>query len=255
MRDTEFKLRYVKAGGSSDSARSYVNYLNRAERLTGDLDQFIRTHGSDRATAWLEGQPERLFGSLRNRRDSLSAFRKYVDLMTQSAPSMDQRGPTLALSAGSPREELAELLADARALGARYYRLTGKPLGVTGEVAELAAAEIAGVELALARQPGFDGWLNRDAQRLRVQIKGRAVDPQRRYVGRCPSILCGDKFDVCLLVLLDRATLEAIEIWEADEKQVAMRLSAPGSKARNERGSLGISQFKSIARKVWPSPI
>jgi hypothetical protein len=36
---------------------------------------------------------------------------------------------------------VAKLLHEAKILAARYYALTGKPLGVTGEVAELEAAE------------------------------------------------------------------------------------------------------------------
>ncbi|QDH74437.1 hypothetical protein [Brevundimonas sp. M20] len=143
------------------------------------------------------------------------------------------------------------LLDEARRLAVEYYRTTGKPLGVTGEVAELASWETLGVELADARQPGFDGWLVRDGVRLRVQVKGRAVTRERLYIGRCPAIKCGDKFDLCLLVLLDKTTLQPIEIWEADEDAIVARLDAPGSKSRNERRSLGISQFKSIARRVW----
>ena len=37
-----------------------------------------------------------------------------------------------------------EILAKVKPLAVEYYRLTGKPLGVTGEVAEYVAAEILG---------------------------------------------------------------------------------------------------------------
>ena len=149
------------------------------------------------------------------------------------------------------RETLFALLREAKSLGARYYRATGKPLGVTGEVAELAAAETLGLELCGAREPGFDAWDRSAPTALRVQIKGRAVDPGDRYRGRCPAIKCGDQFDTVVLVLLDRHTLEPLEIWSASEAAVAARLAAPGSKSRNERNSLGINQFRSIARCVW----
>lgn len=49
-----------------------------------------------------------------------------------------------------------QILADVRPLAAEYYRLTGKPLGVTGEVAEFIAAEHLGLELADARTAGYD---------------------------------------------------------------------------------------------------
>jgi hypothetical protein len=149
-------------------------------------------------------------------------------------------------------EDLRELKIEAKALAARYYQLTGKPLGITGEIAELEAAELLGLSLADARQAGYDAVRLRDGISERIQIKGRAVDANDRYRGRCPSIKCGDQFDYVITVLLDRRTLDPLEIWEASEASVQARLSAPGSKARNERNSMGLSQFKSIATKVWP---
>ena len=50
-------------------------------------------------------------------------------------------------------ERVREILATVKPLAAEYYRLTGKPLGVTGEVAEYVAAEILGLVLADARTP------------------------------------------------------------------------------------------------------
>jgi len=38
-----------------------------------------------------------------------------------------------------------EILAAVKPLAAEYYRLTGKPLGVTGEIAEYLAAELLGL--------------------------------------------------------------------------------------------------------------
>ena len=58
-------------------------------------------------------------------------------------------------------------------------------------------------------------------------------------------------FEWVLLVLLDRSTYSALEIWKANRGAVRERLEAPGSKARNERSSMGITQFTSIARRVW----
>ena len=150
-------------------------------------------------------------------------------------------------------QALQSLTIDAKALAARYYHLTGKPLGITGELAEIQAAELLGLELADVRTPGFDAYRERDGRRERIQIKGRAVDANDRYRGRCPSIKCGDQFDYVLTVLLDRTTLDVLEIWEASEEVVQARLEAPGSRARNERNSMGLSQFKSIATKVWPN--
>jgi len=144
------------------------------------------------------------------------------------------------------------LLYRAKILATQYYALTGKPLGVTGEVAEYEAAQKLGLILADARSPFFDAFRDLPDRQERFQIKGRAVSRQDKYRGRVPTIKCAGDFDAVLLVLLDRMTFDVIEIWHAEKEKVRKRLEVPGSKARNERGSLAISQFKSIADRIWP---
>jgi hypothetical protein len=154
---------------------------------------------------------------------------------------------------GKPdQEKLKDILFQMKSLACEYYELTHKPLGVTGEVAELEAAEKLGLTLAVARTPFYDGFRKTGSNIKRFQIKGRAVALSDPYRGRVPAIKYDGEFDSVLLVLLDKATFDAIEIWEASRKKIAQRLLAPGSRARNERGSMGIAQFKSIAKKVWP---
>ena len=149
---------------------------------------------------------------------------------------------------------LKNILRQAKRLAACYYTLTNKPLGVTGEFAEYEAAQKLGLTLEPARTVGYDAFRQRGARRETFQINGRAVAANDKYRGRVPTINCTKSFDTVLLVLLDRSSFEAIEIWRAERKAVRKRLSAPGSKARNERGQMGVAQFKSIpsARKVWP---
>jgi hypothetical protein len=139
-------------------------------------------------------------------------------------------------------------------LAVRYYELTKKPLGITGEVAEYEAAQKLGLTLETARTAGYDAYRKTGGRKETFQIKGRAVAAVDKYRGRVPKIDCSKPFDAVLLVLLDKASFETIEIWRAERKEVSKRLSTPGSKARNERGQLGIAQFKSIprARRVWP---
>jgi hypothetical protein len=149
---------------------------------------------------------------------------------------------------------LRTLLRQAKALAVEYYKLTKKPLGVTGEVAEYEAAEKLHLTLAGARMPFFDAFHVVEGKRETFQIKGRAISAIDRYRGRVPKVKCDGDFDAVLLVLLDKSTFDAIEIWRAERSGVMARLAVPGSKARNERGSMGIAQFKSIlgARRIWP---
>lgn len=66
-------------------------------------------------------------------------------------------------------DDVAALIGQARQLACAYRKLTGKPLGITGEVAEFEAARRLGLVLAEARAPGYDAL--RGAER--IQIKGR----------------------------------------------------------------------------------
>lgn len=137
-------------------------------------------------------------------------------------------------------------------LAARYYRLTGRPLGATGEITEYEAAQKLGLILAPARTAAFDASRAENGRTETFQVKGRAVADDDKYRGRVPKIDCRGEFDAVLLVLLDKSTYEAIEIWRVERGKVISRLQVSGSKARNERSSMGISQFKSVARRVWP---
>ena len=53
-----------------------------------------------------------------------------------------------------------------------------------------------------------------------------------------------------LMVLLDE-NFNALEIYEAARAEILHALATPGSKARNERGALSVSKFKSIGKLRW----
>jgi len=55
--------------------------------------------------------------------------------------------------------------------------VTGKPLGITGEVAEYEVARILGVQLTPARNAGYDATENVNGRMRRLQIKGRCLLP------------------------------------------------------------------------------
>ncbi|MCF5052435.1 hypothetical protein GIW50_16545 [Pseudomonas syringae] len=158
--------------------------------------------------------------------------------------------PNLRTPTDSDRVELIELLKQAKRLATRYQQLTGKPLGITGEIAECEAAAILGLDLHAARTAGYDATEIREGGAVQIQIKGRVVANLKKVVGRVGSIDLRQPFDVVQLVLLD-ADLNAFAIYEAERPAIEELLTRPGSKARNERGSVGIPQFKAIARLRW----
>lgn len=145
-------------------------------------------------------------------------------------------------------KELQEILAAAKDVAVRFRKLTGKPLGITGEIAEFTAAKLLDLKLAEARQAGYDAT---DRAGRKVQIKGRCLPEKPGPGQRLGSIRLDHEWDSVLLVLLDDS-FEVIEMWEAERQSVEKAILAPGSKARNERGALAVTKFKSIGKKVWP---
>jgi len=150
--------------------------------------------------------------------------------------------------------DILEVLSAAKALARRYRALTGKPLGVTGEVAEFEASRILGLELVEARTAGYDAIRRETGGAVRLQVKGRCILPGSKPGQRIGKIDISKEFDGVLLVLMDEA-LDATSIYEADRASVIAALIAPGSKSRNERGALGISKFKSIGKCIWKRPV
>jgi hypothetical protein len=140
-----------------------------------------------------------------------------------------------------------EILATVKPLAAEYYQLTGKPLGVTGEVGEMEVADLFGTKLASAREVGIDAWRGAES----VQIKTPAKDPKFKGLGRTSRKSVDKPCETIMLVILDIETLNVAEVWEAPFSKVVEELSRPGSKART-RGQLGVSKFKTLARRTWP---
>jgi hypothetical protein len=148
-------------------------------------------------------------------------------------------------------ERQYELLGEAKRLAKEYRELTGRPLGITGEVAEYEAARLLSVELADVRQAGYDAFRRTANGVQRLQIKGRCILPSSKRGQRVGRIDLVHEWDAVLLVLLDE-NFDATVIYEADRATVVEALMAPGSRARNERGALAISKFKSIGQQIWP---
>jgi hypothetical protein len=149
-------------------------------------------------------------------------------------------------------KRIKEILAAVKPLAAEYYRLTGKPLGVTGEVAEYIAAEKLKLILVPPRTAGHDAIRKTPQGEERIQIKGRAFGEGSKPSQRLGRIKTDAACDKVLLVLLDNSTLEPVTMWEASYAAVIARLAEPGSKSRNVRGAMSVHDFKRIAQPVWP---
>lgn len=156
--------------------------------------------------------------------------------------------------ANEEHDPVMALLHQAKLLARQYYELTTKPLGVTGEIAEYEAARLLGLTLHPARTAGYDATEMRDRTPYKIQIKGRCITKKNaRHAGRLGSINLKQEFDGVMLVLLDNE-FNAFAIYEAPRSLCEEMILAEGSVARNVRGSLAISQFKSRGTLRWSRP-
>lgn len=144
--------------------------------------------------------------------------------------------------------ELESVLSRAKAVACEFYQLTGKPLGITGECGELAAAQLLKLQLADARTPGYDAMNNTGK---RIQIKTRLVQDVKKLSGQMMGAIKPEtEFDSVMLVLLQN-DFEPVAIYEATREQVLTALTKTDSNAR-QRGVLAVSEFKRLGVQRWP---
>jgi hypothetical protein len=149
-------------------------------------------------------------------------------------------------------QALADVISASKSVAKQYRQITGRPLGITGEVAEYEAPRLLGLRLADVRQEGFDAMRVDGDHVVKLQIKSRCVPGKSRSGARLGSIKLDKDWDAVLLVMMD-FDFNPIEIYEAGRADIAEALTKPGSISRNERGALSISKFKSIGERVWYS--
>jgi len=144
------------------------------------------------------------------------------------------------------RTRIDAVLRAAKHAAISYYRLTGKPLGITGEIGEVMAAQALKLKLAPPRTPGYDA---KDRKGRRLQIKARCI-PRNRRIGyqRIGTIQLNHAWDAVVLVLLDER-FELREIYEAPRRTVRAMLTKTKSKAR-KRGALAVSEFIRAAQRI-----
>lgn len=144
------------------------------------------------------------------------------------------------ISSNDPR--IAELIRAAKRLARDYKGLTGRPLGVTGEVAEFEAARLMGADLCAAREAGYDALITRDGRRVRVQIKGRVTTEDSKPGQRVGTIKLKHPWDVVWFVSLD-GDLEPRSIHEISRPRSRWQSTRATPRRANEDRS-GSGNFK-----------
>lgn len=144
-----------------------------------------------------------------------------------------------------------KLISEARRLAAEYRAATGKPLGISGEIAEFDAARLLDLEICKERPGGYDA-IGRKGLRLgkRIQIKARAIFDENKTGQRIGQLKMDKDWDSVLLVILDES-YAPIEIYEATRSDVEHALEERADNPRNKRGAMTVARFKNVAQRVW----
>ena len=143
-----------------------------------------------------------------------------------------------------------KLISEARRIAAEYRRTTGKPLGISAEIARHDACTY----LELEPHEGAIGYdaigLKGHYDGVRFQIKGRAIFDEKKGGQRLGQIKIDQDWDKVLLVLMDE-DFETTEIYEASRENILSDVDELATSSRTKRGAMSVARFKRLARLVW----
>lgn len=143
-----------------------------------------------------------------------------------------------------------KLISEARRIAAEFRRTTGKPLGISAEIACHDACVFLDLE-ANEDSVGYDATgLKGERQGLRFQIKGRAIFDEKKGGQRLGQIKVEQDWDKILLVLMDE-DFETTEIYEASRDDILEDINEITSSNRNKRGAMSVARFKRLSHLVW----
>lgn len=143
-----------------------------------------------------------------------------------------------------------KLVTEARRLAAEYRRATGKPLGISSEIAEFDAAKLLDLSLCDQKNGGYDAIGRGKREGKKIQIKGRAVFDEKKSGQRVGQLKLDQDWDAIVLVIMDEE-YEPVEIFECSRKVIEDALDESKSTKRNKRGAMSLAKFKIISHLVW----
>ncbi|GMR15867.1 MAG: hypothetical protein BMS9Abin31_0161 [Gammaproteobacteria bacterium] len=143
-----------------------------------------------------------------------------------------------------------KLISEARRIAADYRRATGKPLGISAEIARHDAC----VNLELEPQEDASGYdaigLKGQREGVRFQIKGRAIFDDKKGGQRLGQVKIEQDWDKILLVLMNE-DFETTEIYQASRDDILKDIDDAGTSSRSKRGVMSVARFKRLAHLVW----
>ena len=141
-----------------------------------------------------------------------------------------------------------KLISEARRLAAEYRKATGKPLGISSEIAEFDAANLLNLELCKEKTAGYDAVGQGSRQGKKIQIKGRAIFDESKSGQRIGQLKIDQDWDSVVLVLMNDQ-YEPVEIYEGERHDLLDGVTDRSK--RNKRGAMSVARFKAISKLVW----
>jgi hypothetical protein len=140
-------------------------------------------------------------------------------------------------------------MVEARKLAAQFRVATGKPLGISSEIAVHDVIRLMNLAPAESPQAGYDAIGKGPREGQRIQIKGRTVSDEAKSNQRIGQIKVDQEWDSVMLVLMDEQ-YEPLQIFEAQREQILEAVAKTSTKRRN-RGALSVAKFKHLGKLVW----
>lgn len=144
-----------------------------------------------------------------------------------------------------------KLISEARRIAAEYRRTTGKPLGISAEIARHDACTYLKLE-PHEDAIGYDALgLTGERKGVRFQIKGRAIFDEKKGGQRLGQIKIDQSWDKILLVLMNEE-FETTDIYEASRNNMLESIDEmDDNNSRKKRGAMSVARFKRLAQLVW----
>jgi len=93
---------------------------------------------------------------------------------------------------------------------------------------------------------GYDAVLEYQQQKLKVQIRGRAIVNSKRSGHRLGQMKLEQEWDAIVLVIMD-VDYETSEIYLAERETIMEAIN----ESKSKRGSISIARFKIIGELLW----
>lgn len=148
--------------------------------------------------------------------------------------------------------DVDKLMLEARKLAADYRRATGKPLGISNEIAVHDVIRLMQLRPVDSGIGGYDAVGTGEREGKRIQIKGRSLQTDKDDASsgqRIGQIKTEQEWDSVMLILMDEA-YEPLEIYEAERDEILEVVKKSSSK-RRKRGAMSVNKFKAIGKRVW----